>query len=641
MNSAERERANSAHREKTRPASGTVDAWGPALRELADDLQPSVVPWLEQLLRALGPPRKPRPRPEGEPDGSSGLARRGPYERLLISEWLLAEELPDEFLRRAATGEHLFVELARRDDVAGAGCLVVFDSGPAQLGAPRLAHVALLIALGRRATLGRMPFRWTTLAQLAHVAASELPSDAGPTGVKALLAQRAPTSDPTALAPFLATFANEKTPLDELWLVGAPPGHWLAPSAASALPRPSCISIEEPVALGERALALTIDDRRGRKSLRLTLPDDALAIRLLRDPYPPKPVAAPPPKPQTKPAPASDRIVSSPVFAVNGAKLLAKLADGRVLALPVPNSARAVVGQAKLYAPRRGDVYAAAWTRRMLVTLSVDVERQEFHLWSPRGHQLLEGWDQRSVPLPSDWIGSPGSRLQQLHALELPNHTRLFVLDGADQLFALGAERHLVEGSTNVNWCARWVGNAGSSLVSSVDAVHAAYWPVLDQGLVGPLPPGVNGRTVFETQQRLRPGTSLVLPMVDRLTARRVLGGAHGTTIVLSQHPTGYDTTYAPLQATLAELHAADVICGTFANGGKPGLVVLRERALELRAAGAAPRLVELPTRAVEATVSADGLRAAVVLVDERVLFVELPSGVLLGAAPWPRSVGK
>ena len=88
---------------------------------------------------------------EPEPDGLGDLHRRGPYERLLSSEWLLAAELPDEFLRRAAVGEHLF--LAPRPQARQADRLIValFDVGPWQLGAPRLVQLALWILLARRA----------------------------------------------------------------------------------------------------------------------------------------------------------------------------------------------------------------------------------------------------------------------------------------------------------------------------------------------------------------------------------------------------------------------------------------------------------------------------------------------------------
>ena len=43
-----------------------------------------------------------------DPDGLGNIVRRGHYERLLLSEWAIADVEPDEFIRRAGSGELLF-----------------------------------------------------------------------------------------------------------------------------------------------------------------------------------------------------------------------------------------------------------------------------------------------------------------------------------------------------------------------------------------------------------------------------------------------------------------------------------------------------------------------------------------------------
>lgn len=98
-----------------------------------------------------------------EPEGIDDLRRRGSYERLLLSEWALAEAAPDEFDRRAAGGEHLFLSpklVARQSDAL---TVAVFDSGPAQFGAPRLLHIALWILLAQRAQAAKARFGWGVL----------------------------------------------------------------------------------------------------------------------------------------------------------------------------------------------------------------------------------------------------------------------------------------------------------------------------------------------------------------------------------------------------------------------------------------------------------------------------------------------
>src|SRR5262249_34017356 len=97
---------------------------------------------------------------EGVPDGYDGIARKGPYDRLLTAEWLLQEELPDEFLRRAVSGEHLFLQRAYQEISAPKETVALFDAGPGQLGAPRIAQLALLIILAQRSVRQGANLQW-------------------------------------------------------------------------------------------------------------------------------------------------------------------------------------------------------------------------------------------------------------------------------------------------------------------------------------------------------------------------------------------------------------------------------------------------------------------------------------------------
>ena len=88
---------------------------------------------------------------QGEPDGYGGLTTRGHPERLLLSEWLLAEELPLEFMRKAAQRELLHINPVYRSAQPEGRVAVFCDVGPEQLGAARLVQLAALIVLHRRA----------------------------------------------------------------------------------------------------------------------------------------------------------------------------------------------------------------------------------------------------------------------------------------------------------------------------------------------------------------------------------------------------------------------------------------------------------------------------------------------------------
>jgi hypothetical protein len=142
-------------------------------REWLQWFTPGQLPLLADLFARLNPLLGPlRGMHQGgvpEPDGLGDLQRRGPYERLLTSEWLLAEELPDEFLRRAAVGEHLFLAPQYRTHQANRMIVVLFDAGPLQLGGPRLVHLALLILLARRAREAGAELRWGILQDRPHL----------------------------------------------------------------------------------------------------------------------------------------------------------------------------------------------------------------------------------------------------------------------------------------------------------------------------------------------------------------------------------------------------------------------------------------------------------------------------------------
>lgn len=81
----------------------------------------------------------------------------------------MATEVPDEFLRRAAAGEHGFLALASRRPPETRRCVALLGTGPDALGAPRLAHLALLVVLSARAQLD--------LVSRTHRGLGELPAD--------------------------------------------------------------------------------------------------------------------------------------------------------------------------------------------------------------------------------------------------------------------------------------------------------------------------------------------------------------------------------------------------------------------------------------------------------------------------------
>lgn len=161
--------------------------WSNYLNLLATPLPHSLGPTIKCLDLVFGPSKAALTvESEDEPEGYDGIARKGTYERLVLSEWLLADEFPDEFLRRSSVGEHAFLELTRKSPSGSKTMTVLFDCGPNQLGSPRIAHLAVLIVLARRAELNNMELNWGVLQD--HE--TKLVAGAGKDSIEKLLASR-------------------------------------------------------------------------------------------------------------------------------------------------------------------------------------------------------------------------------------------------------------------------------------------------------------------------------------------------------------------------------------------------------------------------------------------------------------------
>lgn len=328
--------------------------WAEPLAPFAPDLALILGEWARRLAPAVGAIPRRRGAP-GEPDGLSGLARRGPYERLLLTEWLLADELPDEFLRRAAAHEHLFLAPGRRGGSAGLRSVALLDAGPEQLGAPRIAQLAVLVVLASRAQAAGAELRWGVVqdpeAGLASGFSAEL--------ARRFLGARTRTAaDGAALGAWVERIAGAG-PHDDAWLVGGP-GLPASPALAGA----SRLCIEEvpDPALRQVRLTLAAHGVRRREVL-LDLPAPADCVRLVRDPF--RAAQVEPRRMAGTPARSAP-----PRFSDNGRRMALRLEGAELLELPVPNSARVTPGRSRTTRGGPG-LIAVGWRRKRLVSAEV------------------------------------------------------------------------------------------------------------------------------------------------------------------------------------------------------------------------------------------------------------------------------
>lgn len=254
----------------TLPAA--LQPWRSWLQWFEPDLAACAGALVQRLHPLLGRFHGGRHGGDAEPEGLDDLRSRGPYERLLPTEWLLADELPDEFLRRAAGGEHLFLAPRPRARRAERCIPAIFDAGPLQLGAPRLAHLALWILLARRAQQVGGELRWGVLQAPGTLHAAHAAKD-----LQQLLRSRSfepGTED--HWARWRDALVTHTPPWSECWLI--------APQAALPGWRDTLPSHRVQLRRGLQGdvLEVTVQERTAQRSLQLPLPEPAAAVPLLK-----------------------------------------------------------------------------------------------------------------------------------------------------------------------------------------------------------------------------------------------------------------------------------------------------------------------------------------------------------------------
>jgi hypothetical protein len=355
----------------------TLAPWAPYLRLFDPPLGLALGETVRRLAMLLGP--LPVPHPRGDvPDGYDGLARRGPYERLLASEWVLATAMPNEFIRRAAMGEHAFLAPAFRGTGGSRLSVALFDTGPDQLGAPRVAQIAALVVLAQRAEAARVPFAWGVLAQPASLLSGLTAASL----LHLVQGRAAARMDDVALSAWRDTLTRavgEARDGADVWIVGGA-------AAAAAFEGASSLRIDDVLELGARRVSVETRPRNGPpRSALLELPPVPDAIRVLRDPFRAAIVTAPLPAPAPVGPVRTDGLADL-VFSYDARRLLTLDVDGQLTAHFLPNSPFASYPPPARFRPSPGhSVVAAGQTRSGLEILTSDGEHLWRHELGPRG----------------------------------------------------------------------------------------------------------------------------------------------------------------------------------------------------------------------------------------------------------------
>ncbi|MCK6514848.1 hypothetical protein L6R46_07325 [Myxococcota bacterium] len=359
-----------------------IPSLAPWSREL-DGLTPKAVALLAVILpraqRLLDAADGADAAQHGDPDGLDGLARRGPFERLLLSEWALADAVPEEFLRRAAMNELLFTKQATRSQAPPPRRRVlILDAGPGSLGAPRLVQLALVLAAARRAKERGQVVAFGGMGR----AEDGLVEGLSEASIRAMLSWRSHHEPPLDAHTRWAAALGDAA-VDGLWVCGH------GDFARAAPPGWATVSVHEP--FGEPD-ALLVELSRGGRALggvRLPMPDAAELAETLADPF--KSPKAPKPPVATPKPPPKDGVTLDPRFlhfAALGDYLILRRMDRRVTAVLLRGrTAFKNRSSHRLDVPAEGGLLAVGWFRKRLVGVVMRDDR----LW-------VVGWTKGVVP---------------------------------------------------------------------------------------------------------------------------------------------------------------------------------------------------------------------------------------------------
>jgi hypothetical protein len=334
----------------TLPLPPPLAPWSPHLALFPIDLALELGAIVRRLDSALGPPITTRHRGD-DPDGFDGIVHNGPYDRMLHSEWLLADEMPDEFLRRAVMREQLFFRIAHRSPLDELMSVALYDAGPTQIGAPRTLHIALLIVLARRCAERNGRLRWAVLQETPRRLYDHVDADAVLDLLRLHTAREVSEEDLDAWNDLLPHGDRRHR---ETWMIGGERLGRLVDTHAH-LREVSQVEIREAIDVKSRDIDVRVRDARGgRRSLTLRLPAEREVIRLLRNPFDPLPHA-----------PADVRAVEpsgAMFFAADGKRVIARAPNGGIY-VHVIRQEECV--STKEYQARAGEpVIAAGWGKR-------------------------------------------------------------------------------------------------------------------------------------------------------------------------------------------------------------------------------------------------------------------------------------
>jgi hypothetical protein len=401
--------------------------WTPWLSWFDTELAELLGDLVLRMAALIGPTYAARRVGGEEPDGLGDIRTRGSYERLISTEWALAEDVPEEFLRRAASFEHLFFTPRLQTPVSERSIVAIFDTGPLQLGAAKLVHVAAWILLSRRAQEMGGQLRWGQM-QTPGV----LRDASGDSALKALLDARTYKTVAPACAMDWLTHLEQvqgrqapgRSPQElEIWWIGF--GQVNPPSSA-----PAWHGLQvRPDMLGDH-LQVALNGKRGTRSTLLPVPPERQGALVVRGEF-----RAPVTRPTRLDGSYRIGLTHAPLINFQSTHIAVREVDGHsLLVFPIPKANQGGTAKPRRHAwSSKNSVVATLLDGRQPGALSISGD--SLHFWQ------LPGFAVRDRPQPEVFDATVAARMLPMALLEDTFLRRLCVIDRAGRVVAWDARR--------------------------------------------------------------------------------------------------------------------------------------------------------------------------------------------------------
>ena len=357
--------------QKIRVLPYALEPW----RELLSLFSPDLIEPMGELLLRLAPHvgklRFASQRVQKEHAGIGNIVRRGEFERLLTTEWAFADAEPDEFIRRVANNELLFLGPEPAISLNSHLCIALFDCGPMQLGEPRLAQVALFILLARRAMDVGADFRWGILQQPA-----ELHKTTDARSIKKLLDSKFldfPSNQ--ELEQWSEELSKNDSGLFDCWQISAN----LTPRIKQIN---SLVTVERNIFGDHDSVCLNVCMQHGqyRSEIKLNLPPEDIAIRILRNPF-----SVPRPNDRILYCSGKLSLQKKPILDGKGHWLAVAQLDNKLAVYNVPQTVKVKPGKSrKLLFPEQGEPIAVGLFGKHVHYITLRSGELNFHGFQDR-----------------------------------------------------------------------------------------------------------------------------------------------------------------------------------------------------------------------------------------------------------------